>query len=363
MASTSAEVASEPSTFLHVDLEWRQNGQTVHLKLDVEGQGSAAQQATAHLSKAIADLMTSAVPAVNASLSPQVQQPATLLQTAVQSTGFLPSQTLNAARPSTESRGVSNPTHVPTPPLPPSPMQAWFRQNRARINRVTGTLLFTLAVLVPAIVPAQQRPDTLVMTILFALTGALLLSTAALPGRAQGMSPDTLQDESRGPARRSGPIAPKAMSANRRDRRELLRPAKRTLRPIWGMMLGLLFVIAGLAAPFALGTTSADERFIIMLGFAPVTVVGLLLFAIFGRSFWPRLAAPSGADPGAQLTKPAVPVGSAASGHASRGGPVSRVPQNVEYRAIVPAAIIGLLIIMLAVVALVIYATVSSAVR
>lgn len=125
----------------------------------------------------------------------------------------------------------------------------------------------------------------------------------------------------------------------------------------WGIALGAAFVVLGLLAPFTLGATTADERFIIMLGFAPITVVGFFLIAIFGRGIFDRLL-PHHSPTHTPIAK-AVPAGAPAT----KRPPVARVPQTFQYRAIVPAAIIGLLVVMIAVVGLVIYATVALAVR
>jgi hypothetical protein len=233
---------------------------------------------------------------------------------------------------------------------PASSLVAQMQRYRAQINLALGGLLLALAVIVPAIVPASQRREVLIMTILFGLTGALLLFTAMLPGQGRqaaftGAAPVRKAHSS--PAPEAGAAAARLrLSAKRRT----------PMKAGWGIALGVAFVLLGVLAPFTLGATTADERFVIMLGFAPITVVGFFLIAIFGRGLVAqRLPQHAGVQ-----SQPAIrPSGAPAA----KRPPVTRVPQTFEYRAIVPAAIIGLLVVMIAVVGLVIYATVASAVR
>jgi hypothetical protein len=227
-------------------------------------------------------------------------------------------------------------------------------------------LLLALAVLIPILVPAAQRSDVLIMTILFGLTGALLLFTAMLPDRNPDRNPGRSSGRSSGRSRGAGDTQARSVTMPTtswlQSRPQSHVPSK--VKPVkagWGIALGLTFVLAGFIAPFILGATSADERFVIMLGFAPVVVAGFFMIAIFGRSLFrfPQ----SSAEAAEAMPKPA---GGAATVHVGvniKRAPVMRVPQTLEYKAIVPIAIVSLLVIMVIVVGLVIAATVASAVR
>ncbi len=225
-----------------------------------------------------------------------------------------------------------------------------MQRHRAQISLGFGALLLALAVLVPIIVPADQRSEVLIITILFSLTGALLLFTAMLPGRgSQVMLAAGVRE------REVRPTLAAKESANA-ARLRLSHVRRAPMKAGWGIALGIAFVLLGMFAPFTLGATTADERFIIMLGFAPITVVGFFLIAIFGRGLFARLL-PQQTVTGS--TRAARPVDAPAAKRPS----VPRVPQTFEFRTIVPVAIIGLLVVMIGVVILVIYATVASAVR
>jgi hypothetical protein len=139
-------------------------------------------------------------------------------------------------------------------------------------------------------------------------------------------------------------------------RRRILTRQRTLMKAGWGVALGASFVLMGLLAPFTLGATTADERFVIMLGFAPITVVGFFLIAIFGRSIFTHWRPAHGTPQPSLAAQP--PTRSTA-----RRPPTSRVPQSFEYRVIVPVALLGLLAVMIAVVIVVIYGTVVSAAR
>jgi hypothetical protein len=220
------------------------------------------------------------------------------------------------------------------------------QRNRARINVGFGAVLVGLALLIPLIVPPAQRSDVLVLTILFTLAGALLLFTAFLPGRSRVLTQSA-------PQARAAPRGAPSSSAARRE--QLLKPpSKHTgLKTGIGIATSVVFIVAGLIAPFLLGATNADERFLIMLGFIPISVVGFFMLVVYGRQYFTRLLPAVNAAPSAQ----------SANAPAVKRSPVSRVPQNMEYRAVVPIAIISALVLMIVVVAVVIYATVASVAR
>lgn len=340
---------------LKVDLRIEVNDQPLVISAQVQGEGEHARRAAAELSAAIAAVLAAvakpAEPLVSgeAIALAQSAQPATAAAQAAPDSPA-PGPVEASLQTGRADGAQSSPGDAPTASAAPS-LVAHMQRYRTRINLGLGGLLLALAVLVPAIVPADQRREVLIMTILFGLTGALLLFTAMLPGRGQPAAFAATAKAHTSPAR--APVAKEGAAAAR------LRLSAKRRTPVkagWGIALGAAFVLLGLLAPFTLGATTADERFIIMLGFAPITVVGFFLIAIFGRGIVARwLPQHAAVQP-----KPAVhPSGAPAA----KRPPVARVPQTFEYRAIVPAAIIALLVVMIAVVGVVIYATVASAVR
>ncbi|MFN4294131.1 MAG: hypothetical protein ACK4JD_08365 [Thermoflexales bacterium] len=335
---------------LKVELRIEVNDQPLVISAQVQGEGEHARRAAAELSAAIAAVLA-AVDKPTDSSAPEGDAASRLAQPAAQVAPEAPPSAAiaDAARNETADAARVRRADAPAGP-PPSPLVVQMQRYRAQINLGLGGLLLALAVLAPAVVPADQRREVLIMTILFGLTGALLLFTAMLPGQGRQAA---LADAA--PARR--PSASAAMKEQAAAARLRLSARRRTpMKAGWGIALGAAFVLLGMLAPFTLGATTADERFVIMLGFAPITVIGFFLIAIFGRGLVAgRLPQHAAVQP-----QPAIRPSSAP---AAKRPPVARVPQTFEYRAIVPAAIIGLLVVMIAVVGLVIYATVASALR
>lgn len=335
---------------LKVELRIEVNDQPLVISAQVQGEGEHARRAAAELSAAIAAVLA-AVGKPTDSSAPEGDAASRSAQPAAQVAPEAPPSAAiaDAARNETADAARVRRADAPASP-PPSPLVVQMQRYRAQINLGLGGLLLALAVLAPAVVPADQRREVLIMTILFGLTGALLLFTAMLPGQGRQAA---LADAA--PARR--PSASAAMKEQAAAARLRLSARRRTpMKAGWGIALGAAFVLLGMLAPFTLGATTADERFVIMLGFAPITVIGFFLIAIFGRGLVAgRLPQHAAVQP-----QPAIRPSSAP---AAKRPPVARVPQTFEYRAIVPAAIIGLLVVMIAVVGLVIYATVASALR
>ncbi len=320
-----------PHTDLKVDLEWTEAGRPVRISLHVTGEGPAAELAASDLSRAVSVVMLRAARHD--------------ITTAESLTRTSPTPVAIQAQTQMQPHAVSA-----AAPAMPSPMQTWFRQNRTRVNIVFGGVLLALALLVPLVVPADQRREVLVLTILFALTGALLLFTAFLPSRNSASATTAPSPE---PQKAPTPMPDARLSVRKR---ELLRTTKPTVRTGWGLAMGSVFVVVGLLAPFLLGAASADERFVIMLGFAPVVVIGFFMLAIFGRPYWARLQPTTS---GSRVSHPSA----AQATTAPKRAPVSRVPQNFEYRAVVPIAIVAVVVLMAVVLAVVLFATLSSAVR
>jgi hypothetical protein len=316
---------------LDVNVDVVVEGRRVHIEAKVAGEGPAAQRAVDELSRAIAQVIAQ---------SAQANKP--------------------AAQAVTQAAPVATLTAVQRASKPPSPMMVWVQHNRARINIGFGAVLVALALLIPLIVPPAQRSDVLVLTILFTLAGALLLFTAFLPGKSKAVAqvdaqPAQVKPSSTASTPASTSASTSNSSANAARRAQLLKPAAghASLKTGAGIALSLVFIVAGLVAPFLLGAANADERFLIMLGFVPISVVGFFMLAIFGRQYFIKLL-PAGGQP--TTVK-------AAGAPAPKRAPVSRVPQNVEYRTVIPVAIVAALVLMVAVVVLVIYATVASVAR
>lgn len=317
-------------TQLEINLDLVVEGRPVHIEAKIAGEGDAAKRAADALSNAVAKLIERSTGSVSPATEPaQSQQLETVISPATQ-----PIRTQPAA-------------------AAPSPAMVWVQQNRARINIGFGAVLVGLALLIPLIVPPAQRSDVLVLTILFTLAGALLLFTAFLPGRSNTV-PANIEQAHPATSQASVPATvPADVLAARRGL--LLRPAAKhsAMKTGLGITVGLVFIVAGLVAPFTLGATNADERFLIMLGFIPISVVGFFMLAVYGRQYFGKLV---------PAASPAT-AASAAGAPAAKRAPVSRVPQNIEYRAIVPVAIISSLVLMIVVVIVVIFATIASMAR
>jgi hypothetical protein len=84
-----------------------------------------------------------------------------------------------------------------------------------------------------------------------------------------------------------------------------------------------------------------------MIGFSPIAVIGgFLVYIFWRRAFSVSVSQPQPAH--------AIP---------GRRSPVTRAPQTASYRAVVPALLFGLAVFVIAVVVVVIYGTVSAALR
>lgn len=311
--------ATTTGNCLEMDVKVEREGKPLRIVVRVSGEGEAATHAAHSLSQLVASLI-----AQHAGVPESPSAPNLISKSA---------------------RSVA-----PTRPIaPPSPAMLWMQRNRSRINIGFGALLVALAVLIPIVVPPAQRSDVLILTILFTLAGALLLFTAFLPGRGKAAASEEVQRVPSQPAT-SSTANPSSATARRE---QLLKPAAKRapLKTGVGIALSVVFIAAGLLAPFLLGAANADERFLIMLGFVPITVIGFFLLAIFGRRYLVKLLPAGSVAPAKASSAPA------------KRAPVSRVPQNFEYRAILPVAIIGALVLMIVVVLVVIYATIASAAR
>ncbi|GIV83885.1 MAG: hypothetical protein KatS3mg052_0892 [Candidatus Roseilinea sp.] len=337
---------------LKVELRIEVNDQPLVVNVQVQGEGERARRTAAELSAVIAAALAAAHQPTNSPPAPTGDAASRLAQPVVGLAAQAPPEApASAAIADASQNETADATRAPRADASsPSLLVGQMQRYRAQINLGMGGLLLALAVLVPAVVPPDQRREVLIMTILFGLTGALLLFTAMLPGPGRQA---VLADAAPAPRLSASP----AMKGEAAVARLRLSAKRRTpLKAGWGIALGAAFALLGMLAPFTLGATTADERFVIMLGFAPITVIGLFLIAIFGRG----LVAERRPQRVAAQPQPASRPSSAPS---AKRPPVARVPQTFEYRAIVPAVIIGLLVVTIAVVGLVIYATAASALR
>ena len=205
----------------------------------------------------------------------------------------------------------------------------WFKRHRRGMTASIGVLLFSLALVIPVLAPADMRAEILPIPIALGLAGALCLFSAQLP---EASSRARNADEKPAPLR-----APRVMTHGA--------PVKMPLaRRVIGAGFGVLFMLAGLIAPLVLeGRAGPDERFVMMIGFAPVALVGVFLIWMFTRG-----AAPSAAAPVRQSARRPSP---------RAGRESARVTASNEYHTVVRIAIALLVVLLLTILAVVVYAT------
>lgn len=339
---------------------------TVKLELDIAADGVHQLHAAIQL-EGDADIVARASAAVTTAVTGALPAPTPTLPTSMPAPTPPP---MLESTPMPRPIPKVAPVPAPTPPLPPTastatsaaaPLNNSHRQSDmqmilaqrdwSKFSLLFGALLIVAALLVavifPPIVPPAQRLEVFMMSLAFGLLGTLALYSGSLPGKG---------------AAKPGVIAaartPQPPQANRqvlaRQRAAFLRTrSKPTVGPsLWGMAFGAVFVVAGAIAPFALDTGNADERFLMMLGFAPVVAVGVLLIAIFWRRMQKPTSAPSGARPnptGAPVRPPRAPV--------------ARAPNDVVFKFGVSAALLALGMVLLLVIGLVAVATLAPMLR
>jgi NADH:ubiquinone oxidoreductase subunit 6 (subunit J) len=210
--------------------------------------------------------------------------------------------------------------HMPQKP-------SWFVRHRNRICAIFGLLLIGLAICIPIIVPRSERKDLLIVTIFFGLVGALMIFTALMPDRANNSATNI-----KNPLTRSTITNKNAWSQKKSASRSAL-----------GIGLGAVFLVAGLFAPYVLPNVTPDERFLMMIGFAPVAAVGGLLMWIFLR----------GAD-SVRLPKRTTKTTPAPS---TQRSPVTRAPESEPYQKFIPLAVVMLIALLVITVIVVVVAT------
>ncbi len=176
----------------------------------------------------------------------------------------------------------------------------WFQRHRSRISGAVGLFLIALALMIPLLVPVSMRREILPMPIGLGLAGAISLFSALLPEPQRGHARTKSQ------VRMALPVKTDAKAPALRAAPAITKPQSFTRRVI-GLSFGGALALAGLIAPFALPNVSADDRFLMMLGFAPIALIGVFLLWVFLRRP-PALAAPAqsaaprGTRSGAALT-------------------------------------------------------------
>lgn len=182
------------------------------------------------------------------------------------------------------------------------------------------------------------------MSLAFGLLGAGALFAGALPGKSDAPAVKPAQS-----AIDVVPFAPRYNSSAK-----ALLQKRKPLNAVWGLSFGALFLVAGILAPFVLGQANADDRFLMMIGFAPVAVTGVLMMWIFWRMFTVRTVAGTPTTPTLSPPSPKP----AASAPRSTKPTVTCAPDQAAFKFGVPVLIGTSLVILVAVLALVIVATV-----
>lgn len=192
----------------------------------------------------------------------------------------------------------------------------WIKQNQKAIAIVFGVMLIVLAMIVPVIVPQSARSDVLIMTLLFSIIGALMVYTAIT--RPQANTP--------------------ALNAATRER--LLRKPDHAMRNRVGLAFGAAITLAGALGPFLFPSVTPDERFAMMLGFAPVAIAGGILVYVFYRAIKPAQKMETATqNPSA---KPPMP----------KRAPVARVEKNSALFAKIVPILIGLMVVVIVMIVL-----------
>jgi hypothetical protein len=306
---------TEPKTVvLKLAAEFRQGDQPPsQVTVSVDGQGELAERVALAVSETFQHMLrdsavpqTRVAPRVAPAVAPErsassgepSQDTASPVQP-VQPLDWTPAE--RAEKPAAEPVAAAA-SHSPVAAMPVNTARAefsqhdvpWFKRHRVRITAWTGLVLLALAVLIPMLAPPELRREVWPMPVAFGLAGALSLMSALMPERGSVVADARVSAQ---PSVARAKSTPSPQDAQRIAR--LMRPglAQRT----GGLMFGLVLALGGLLAPFLL-PGGPDERFLMMLGFAPVAAIGLLLLWVFARrAMRPRLQVVGGAE--AALTR------------------------------------------------------------
>ena len=310
---------------LKIDINIEVNGQTAfRAHVDAEGDAQALRPIGEQLSASIAQAIARVVGSPSAGETSAQAQPVAANVVAAQ----LTSPPVVANQPAT----ISQPPAASRQPAR-SALPIWLTDNR-RLTLSFGGVLVLAAILVtivfPSIVPPAQRIEVFMMSLAFGLIGSATLFAGALPKRnassnlagnvnaamtsASAASSTTSSSRTSSSSQASAQTINKPNGAKSRlvldARRRALLQAQESRKPLgalWGFGFGVLFLVAGIVAPFVLGQANADERFLMMLGFAPVAVTGALMIGLFWRTL-SRVATPDGKTTGPAGFRIGVPV-------------------------------------------------------
>lgn len=311
---------------LKIDIDIEVNGQPAFkAHVDAEGDAQALRPVAEQLSASIAQAIARVVgPTSAAAASTQIQS--------------VPALIVTGHQPAAISQPLVTASQQPIPirrPAP-SPLPAWLSDNRWLTLGFGGVLVLAaiiVAIVFPPLVPRAQRIEVFMMSLAFGLIGSVTLFAGALPKRNSAANLVANTNASTASASASStatsaltPSHSQATSkivtslVNKPDgaksrlvldaRRRALLQAQESRKPLgalWGFGFGVLFLVAGIVAPFVLGQASADERFLMMLGFAPVAVTGALMIGLFWRTL-SRVATPDGKAIGPAGFRIGVPV-------------------------------------------------------
>jgi hypothetical protein len=278
---------SKPEVLLDVSAAVPASGGAV--RVTVAGRGEAAERLAAD----VAELVRLAV--AQALVVSAANAPAPAIDAAP--TNPEPVATRLSAEASLSDTLAAVPAHLPPAEAVAAPVaRPWFQRHRSRISGAVGLFLIALAVLIPFLVPVAMRREILPMPIGLGLVGAISLFSAFLP------EPQRRSPRAKAQVRMAAPAPAEVQTSMRRSATSSAAAKPQSIpRRVIGLSFGAALALAGLIAPFALPNVSVDDRFLMMLGFAPIALIGMFLLWVFlRRPPAPTLNAPNAGKRGAQ---------------------------------------------------------------
>lgn len=342
------------------------DGRTVRTSIEIDSEHDSPAQTQAAVAGAIAAILQP-IPIAAPVGTTFAAAPPSFANTHTHNDGALAmpiTDAVEAAPMSSNANGLAEamgtgaspaPTNTPTPSAPHvQAIAATQRRDWSKYSVGFGIVLVLMALAVaaifPPLVPPKQRIEVFMMSFAFGLLGTLSLFSGAMP-RRDGAKQPTANPIVALPKPAATPSAQSAQAA----REQLLRrgqPGRVNSATVWGLGFGAVFVLAGISAPFLFPNTGPDERFLMMLGFAPVVVIGVILMAVFWRRMRPPQPSPAFAP--ASSHSLSTPPSTARPARA----PVTRAPNDAAFKFGVPAALAAIGVIMVLVIILVIVATI-----
>ncbi len=275
---------SKPEVLLDVLADVPASGGAV--RVTVAGRGQTAERLAAD----VAELVRAAVAQALAN-APAIEAAAELTRAEV-----APAQLAPASQAALIDAAPAH--QPPAEAVAPLEGRPWFQRHRARISGAVGLFLIALAVSIPLLVPVAMRREVLPMPIGLGLVGAISLFSALLP------DPQRRSPRAKAQVRMTMPVQEAAVQASTQriaSVSAMVKPQSITRRVI-GLSFGAALALAGLIAPFALPNVSADDRFLMMLGFAPIALIGIFLLWVFLRR--PHAAMPQAQTAGQRSARP-----------------------------------------------------------